>query len=117
MFFFFFKPQSAYEVRISAWSSACALPISGSNGGSDGARSGARIGRHCRRHRRGSRSDVAHTVRRPVLPLSRRVPDQRATGGGDAGPGERKSGVWGKRVAVRVDPGGRGIVDKKKRKA
>src|SRR3546814_1904765 len=28
MYFFFFKQKTAYEMRISDWSSACALPIS-----------------------------------------------------------------------------------------
>src|SRR3546814_7107848 len=28
LFFFFFKQKTAYEMRISDWSSACALPIS-----------------------------------------------------------------------------------------
>src|SRR3546814_3723566 len=29
VFFFFFKQKTAYEMRISDWSSECALPISG----------------------------------------------------------------------------------------
>src|SRR3546814_2803038 len=32
-FFFFFKQKTAYEMRISDWSSACALPISATSAG------------------------------------------------------------------------------------
>src|SRR3546814_1759861 len=32
VFFFFFKQKTAYEMRISDWSSTCALPICGQQG-------------------------------------------------------------------------------------
>src|SRR3546814_5502830 len=44
--FFFFKQKTAYEMRISDWSSACALPIWRDQAGGDARRGGA--GNPCR---------------------------------------------------------------------
>src|SRR3546814_17850782 len=113
MFVFFFKQKTAYEMRISDWSSdvcssdlssvaiillfpiSTAMLIHKSQRGKYAAcdrspRSGQIFRRSPRRRRR-----VAGGARRRDL---RR---------------ERKSVVWGKRVSVRVDLGGRRIIEKK----
>src|SRR3546814_3899335 len=96
--FFFFKQKTAYEMRISDWSSDCALPIS------DGVPGTARRGAVGERDRRHSSADPERMDRR------RRHAGDR----GHRGRGDRKSVVKGKSVSVRVDLGGRGIIKKKK---
>src|SRR3546814_19218783 len=104
-FFFFFKQKTAYEMRISDWSSdvcssdlmknTCALPSSVARPGPT-----SRMLR-CHSHRSAANGhdpvtisgDAAATVFRQV---------------------DRKSVVEGKSVSVRVDLGGRRIIKKKK---
>src|SRR3546814_15296200 len=104
--FFFFKQKTAYDMRISDWSSdVCSSDLS------DGYR------RRHRLHRAGlprrARDDggvaAAHLRRlpalRPVWSLS----------AGPARPSsDRKSVVWGQSVSVRVEHGGRRIIKTKK---
>src|SRR3546814_11610660 len=90
MSFFFFKQKTAYEVRISDWSSdVCSSGLPGDAGVPGAA---------CLRQRRARRTRAGAVRRRA---------------GAEAGR-DRKSVVWGKRVSVRVDLGGRRIIKKKK---
>src|SRR3546814_14496354 len=94
--FFFFKQKTAYDMRISDWSSdVCSsdLPrlVLGQPAGGQRRHDGALVG---------------------VIAIDR--------GAGEAGLGgdildaaDRKSVVWGKSVSVRVDLGGRWIIQKK----
>src|SRR3546814_18341787 len=96
--FFFFKQKTAYEMRISDWSSdVCSSDLAVVDGAigireaagavtSDAVRSGTR----------GALDRDVHDVLDEV---------QKA---------DRKSVVWGKSVSVRVDLGGRRIIKKKK---
>src|SRR3546814_1833766 len=93
-FFFFFKQKTAYEMRISDWSSdvypsdlghQLVLAQAGLNGLED-------AGMHALDDAR-RRFHVGELLRR-----------------------DRKSVVLGKRVSVRVDLGGRSIIKKKKKK-
>src|SRR3546814_1642827 len=96
--FFFFKQKTAYEMRISDWSSdVCSSDLTGS----------VDID--------GSRVTVTATLRRPLRILPGADRDVAATDSADAVPGllDRKSVVKGKSVSVRVDPGGRRIIKKK----
>src|SRR3546814_8555184 len=101
--FFFFQQKTAYELRISDWSSdVCSSDL-------DGAESTLRqlAGGEVSRHDYGQRGAVAYietgqphedTAWQRFLPT---------------GP-DRKSGVEGKSVSVRVDPGGSRIITKKR---
>src|SRR3546814_11142024 len=112
LFFFFFKQKTAYEMRISDWSSECALPIwpgpctawkgrgaghslIARQGGADGA---THLPTGLFTDTQGRRNERAKTSR-----ISRRQI------------GDRKSVVSGKSVSVRVDLGGRRIIKKNKR--
>src|SRR3546814_15998077 len=88
--FFFFKQKTAYEMRISDWSSdVCSSDLR--------ARELTRgIGRDMFEHRAVAQVDV------PVVGAA----DRQAVG-------DRKSVVSGKSVSVRVDLGGRRIIQKK----
>src|SRR3546814_14371411 len=89
---FFFKQKTAYEMRISDWSS----DVCSSDLGSTPPR--ARSGR-----------GAARSPRQPT-PRGRRAPPAPAARDG----GDRKSVGQGKRVSVRVYLGGRRIIKKKK---
>src|SRR3546814_4863663 len=93
--FFFFKQKTAYEMRISDWSSdVCSSDLDLSSGAVPP-------------HRRG------HGCRHPALARSAaRRRERRRTR--HAQQGDRKSVVSGKSVSVRVDTGGRRIIKKKK---
>src|SRR3546814_20418163 len=100
---FFFKQKTAYEVRISDWSSdVCSSDLvqPGDRRAGQGP-SGARD--RCAGRDHGPRR------RRRRYPLSPAQPAQ-----GSGGVGDRKSVVSGKSVSVRVDLGGRRILQKKK---
>src|SRR3546814_8250189 len=99
--FFFFKQKTAYEMRISDWSSdVCSSDL------------------HRQHHQPGHderaighRADLAHPA------ADRRAEDDEIERGGDHRQdqaGDRKSIVEGKSVSVRVDLGGRRIIKKKK---
>src|SRR3546814_17364916 len=99
MLFFFFKHKTAYEMRISDWSSdVCSSDLAGLSPGRAEGRGHAAAG--ARAHRdaagRGGSADGAPRRRR----VSVRRPD-------------RKSVVEGKSVAVSVDLGGRRIIKNK----
>src|SRR3546814_15183916 len=94
--FFFFKQKTAYEMRISDWSSdVCSSDLHGT-GGAEGI---ARLGTTVRRRR----------ARLPARRLLRRPGHDR---GHAADGADRKSVVSGKSVSVRVDLGGRRIIKK-----
>src|SRR3546814_5237238 len=93
--FFFFKQKTAYEMRISDWSSdVCSsdLPCRGRAGG-DAARAGTV---------RQARPDADALAQRR----------QRRQGTGRRPRADRKSVVEGKGVSVRVERGGRRIIKK-----
>src|SRR3546814_3067389 len=89
--FFFFKQKTAYEMRISDWSSdVCSSDLRYHRG---------TVRRHLQMARLGQG--------RPCLGHRHRLY-------GTGGHGDRKSVVSGKSVSVRVDLGGRRIIKKKK---
>src|SRR3546814_7284025 len=93
--FFFFKQKTAYEMRISDWSSdVCSSDL-----------------------RRQRRPYPAAARRRRLRHPVRGDGDVHPRLGGAARPRllapDRKSVVWGKSVSVRVDLGGRRIIKKK----
>src|SRR3546814_10972498 len=112
--FFFFKQKTAYEMRISDWSSdVCSSDLSGRT---EAAHAGD--GGTSRQHR-GAGNGTGGTDGRAGAKL-RRAGDE---AGGDARTAdaatdqrerERKSVVEGKSVSVRVDIGGRRLIKKKK---
>src|SRR3546814_15017499 len=132
--FFFFKQKTAYEMRISDWSSdvcssdladerRCATRLhSRARRSAEPARRMARpggqraLGQFLPEHRRDARSRLC-----PPAPRRRHRLSDRG-GGADPrrprrGPAAaRKSAVSGKRGSVRVDLGGRRIIKKKKNK-
>src|SRR3546814_14408881 len=96
--FFFFKQKTAYEMRISDWSSdVCSSDLRRYRPGEwrQGRGRQHRQWRHRRRQRRPRPRHRGRQWRRP--------------------PGDRKSVVSGKSVSVRVDLGGRRIIKKKKK--
>src|SRR3546814_13809190 len=98
LMFFFFKQKTAYELRISDWSSdVCSSDLRGT---CRSANPGAPSPRQVCLQRRCGRHVCRHLDR--CLQRSRR---------------DRKSVVSGKSVSVRVDLGGRRILKKKKTKA
>src|SRR3546814_16461693 len=105
--FFFFKQKTAYEMRISDWSSDVCLPICH--------RAAQRIGD-------GERADDSREIeaeQHEALQADARAADAaiRDEGGDDQridGQPDRKSVVEGKSVSVRVDLGGRRIIKNKK---
>src|SRR3546814_17866835 len=95
--FFFFNQKTAYEMRISDWSSdVCSSDLHGA------ARPDARWFRTAYRHQ----SSRPVCIDRPVV--------RRAVRGAASPRGDRKSVVWGKSVSVRLDLGGRRFMKKKK---
>src|SRR3546814_17791649 len=100
IFFFFFKQKTAYEMRISDWSSdVCSSDLSMRRGGRSRRPICPAARGSCSRTPTGSRS-------RSILPD--------ATGDRQSPARDRKSVVEGKSVSVRVDLGGRRIIKKKK---
>src|SRR3546814_15084604 len=121
LFFFFFKQKTAYEMRISDWSSDGALPICGGrrHPGSPGIeRAGASgaggAGRAARRAERNAARQGPHRPcrqragLRPCISVPRGEWRHRPIAGDD-----RKGGVKGKVVAGRVESGGRRTLTKK----
>src|SRR3546814_17273958 len=89
---FFFKQKTAYEMRISDWSSdVCSSDLL------------ARTAPHLARYRTGDADQISF----------RRVPAHLFRGRGFRGP-DRKSVVSGKSVSVRVDLGGRRLIKTKR---
>src|SRR3546814_18355369 len=118
-FCFFFKRKTAYEMRISDWSSdVCSSDLALAGPAAATALVGAR-------QRRQGRSGMPATDRpadsdRPRRPAGRRLPEPERVGvlghrnrRGQARP-DRKGGVSGKRESVSVDLGGRRNIRKKK---
>src|SRR3546814_17765896 len=125
--FFFFKQKTAYEMRISDWSSdVCSsdLPVDGHFGRhrrlAGAACAGAQLAdRLCgvRRAGRGQRAGMAkvppgHAGQRPADAESSRTFVRRASVHVES---DRKSVGKGQGVSVRVDIGGRGRIIKKKK--
>src|SRR3546814_7696650 len=98
LFFFFFKQKTAYEMRISDWSSdVCSSDLDClGRGRLFLAGTVADV-----REREGARAVKGHALARRAGSFARLRPD-------------RKSVVEGKSVSVRVDLGGRRIIKKKK---
>src|SRR3546814_14084592 len=113
--FFFFKQKTAYEMRISDWSSdVCSSDL----GGPWSARTvcGRRRGRRSPR-RRGCR-DRRFAGDRVQISARMRRREEWGARSAEHHPGrsivrDRKSVVEGKSVSVRVDLGGRRIIQKK----
>src|SRR3546814_8554953 len=97
--FFFFKQKTAYELRISDWSSTCALPISQAELLAESLDLGLRGVRPSEIARRGFARQADQ----------KESDDQHAQQ-------DRKSVVTGKSVSVSVDLGGRRSIKKKKQK-
>src|SRR3546814_14472139 len=125
---FFFKQKTAYEMRISDWSSdVCSSDLPSVARERQQVRADEQHPRlRLRQHRgelRGSQARVEGVAHRahphdaiPSLDMSLRVPRKRrdAVARPDADRGEdRKSGGEGKSVSVRVALGGRRIIKKK----
>src|SRR3546814_16479627 len=113
--FFFFKQKTAYELRISDWSSdVCSSDLADA-----AVRPAARDhrGRGVEEQRPGRRAAAAgQCVRELVHPVPCRGAAARgAEGNRRAARRDRKSVVSGKSVSVRVDLGGRRILNKKTR--
>src|SRR3546814_15841078 len=105
-FFFFFKQKTAYEMRISDWSSDVCSSDLARQPARRQAEGELRPGPAGRSHRpQGAQGRLA-LVRGQLLPA---LPP-----GGAASGEDRKSVVSGKSVSVRVDLGGRRIIKKKK---
>src|SRR3546814_15663536 len=114
--FFFFKQKTAYEMRISDWSSdVCSSDLK--DAGVDAAVD--RIARRIElgRQRRQTARQAAPKARQAVIDAD--LKDRRMIGtigkaAGVNGVADRKSVVSGKSVSVRVDLGGSRIIKKKK---
>src|SRR3546814_11544442 len=128
---FFFKQKTAYEMRISDWSSdVCSSDLHGARGGDR--RSCARVrggrgsvrqrqsaidaeARPCPR-RRAARLRARRADGRRICPAAGQESNRRhrqrgeGTGAGDAARVNRQRVVEGKRVTVRVELGGRRII-------
>src|SRR3546814_17355726 len=121
-FVFFFKQKTAYEMRISDWSSdVCSSDLGGRNPLRCGGRQcGPEVGRHCAdrtvpersrrtrsrggRYRQGSPGRAGKRLRRNRV-VARE--SQARDGGGRTGSrADRKTGGEGKSVVGRVDVGG-----------
>src|SRR3546814_16920180 len=100
--FFFFKQKTAYEMRISDWSSdVCSSDLR--------AQSHEDRRRHLHLHQREHHHREPAEQQRSAPWLSQRKSSATRTR-------DRKSVVSGKSVSVRVDLGGRRIIKKKKKK-
>src|SRR3546814_7541202 len=128
--FFFFKQKTAYEMRISDWSSdVCSSDLAGCRrllAGDRAAQGGGAVHRADRlpRHQEGRPESRADRAIRPVA-VPHAVPGRRtrrsgysALGRGQPAPAgdrslvaaDRKSVVSGTSVSVRVDIGGRRLI-------
>src|SRR3546814_17119342 len=113
MFFFFFKQKTAYEMRISDWSSGRVLFRShdmSSMAGSamaGGSMAGMDHGAG------GMQEHPASETGNPLVDMQTMAPAPRLDDPG-IGLRDRKSVVSGQSVSVRVDLGGRRIIQKKK---
>src|SRR3546814_21182344 len=116
-FFFFFKQKTAYELRISDWSSdVCSSDLS------DRINSCVRCGKTAPEPARALCSDSWYRttwsfhMRRQESRWARvPAPCETAYQAPRPRQRDRKSVVEGKSVSVRVDPGGRRIIKKKKK--
>src|SRR3546814_20828186 len=107
---FFFKQKTAYEMRISDWSSdVCSSDLRQRGGGTGDHRL---IG-HRLRLLHLSRTYDHRGAGAAARDSGRAADTRRAADDGDD-PVDRKSVVYGKSVSVRVDLGGRSIIQKKK---
>src|SRR3546814_18430630 len=128
--FFFFKQKTAYEMRISDWSSdvcssdlACGKQLRDRGAGQPAINDHGDTGWDKERgFGTGGDQTDGEPLRVPVLAQLRihNATDRRHGGGSRARHRaehqDRKSDVEGKRVSVRVDLGGRGIMQNKKNK-
>src|SRR3546814_18483548 len=128
MFFFFFKQKTAYEMRISDWSSdVCSSDLGqlpqGPHSAGDPDRQGIRLGVVARL---GGQGHCAAGCARRDRRVLRAHPPLQSDRHGRTAPAvqgrrhrrlatDRKSVVKGKSVSVRVDLGGRRIIKKKNR--
>src|SRR3546814_20354790 len=107
-FIYLFKQKTAYELRISDWSSdGCSSDLRGAAPGTAARRAGWT----------GASASVPDTPRPPATrPSAGRAGRVRAAGPSRARPRwlDPKGVVWGKRVVVPVDRGGSRINQKKK---
>src|SRR3546814_1430433 len=105
LFFFLYKQKTAYELRISDWSSdVCSSDLRGRQLGS--VRRGG--------HRRGQLPASREQRHFPERSESGQLHDPQPDHPDRSRPGDRKSVVSGKSVSVRVDLGGRRIIKNKK---
>src|SRR3546814_12943008 len=122
--FFFFKQKTAYEMRISDWSSdVCSSDLIAAAIAADPydrARLAALLDEHRRRldtFQEGIQSGLLAAVD-AMTPEQREQYAERMLRHGPPGapprPEDRKSVVWGKSVSVRVDLGGGRRIKKKK---
>src|SRR3546814_18848163 len=109
IYFFFFKQKTAYEMRISDWSSdVCSSNLEQRRAASGHGAVGAGFHPLCRTTEHGALGPGR-------LRAADRTPRRRIAGAHAAG-SDRKSVVEGKSVSVRVDLGGRRSIKKKKKK-
>src|SRR3546814_13668027 len=113
--FFFFKQKTAYEMRISDWSSdVCSSDLD--RGGVREQRDALAFERS--QKRRVGEQAVDTEVNSHDASGAPSVSAKQSGGWKSGLPGgcgqDRESGVWGEGVAVRVDRGGRRIIKKKK---
>src|SRR3546814_3975208 len=118
--FFFFRQKTAYEMRISDWSSdVCSSDLSQTGRTHPPAARLCRRRNHARRSRAGAVNGGGRAQERPGCRWHVVGQDhacQRALErNGRARRADRKGGVSGKSVSVRVDLGGRRINKKKKK--
>src|SRR3546814_4285467 len=109
--FFFFKQKTAYELRISDWSSdVCSSDLLPPAGRGSGAAGPAPAQRRCAaallRDRPGAFPRRRTSPARPARGREGRSPAHRS----GRSESDRKSVVKGKSVSVRVDLGGRGFI-------
>src|SRR3546814_14609724 len=112
LFFFFFKQKTAYEMRISDWSSdVCSSDLAidniGLEGGAvpqDARRDAILVDRHSQRMGQIGVLGLRHAV--AIEDVGRRAPHEPVTRALDPA-GDRKSVVLGKSVSVRLDLVGR----------
>src|SRR3546814_11574318 len=104
--FFFFKQKTAYELRISDWSSdVCSSDLRGIQG---------QHLAHDQAAHDGNAQRLAQLETFTYTQRQRQCAQQRGRRRHHDGAEDRKSVVWGKSVSVRVGLGGRRIIKKKK---
>src|SRR3546814_15227246 len=114
---FFFKHKTAYEMRISDWSSdVCSSDLGGRFGCTHRDTTGSRAyGRQVRERFSGHGRRSSQRRQGPALRLYGTIGHGDALQKRGAASLDRKSVVSGKRVSVRVDHGGRRILKKKRK--